>query len=277
MRHQQSRGQRVNTRSGTRLKQRVKGGLLDLANVQRMHIVGCSRSGTTMLHYLMSAFEDSLLIDEETALWNTPDIGFVLRLLRERVKGQRETLLVSKRNSSWHRPENIAGLARYVEEGHVFLVYLVRDPRDVLTSRHDLDDRKHYVDFGFWRRSIEAGLELQERLRAYPNVLVIRYEDVVCNAAAVEDLLHTRFGLRKRAGVTSIANLKDNLENLGLAGGQMIAYMHDLRNLDPASIGRWKSDEDKRERVAELFADDARRDFLQHFGEVYGYSFTESS
>jgi hypothetical protein len=264
----------MNTRPGARLRQRVKRELLDLANVQRLHIVGCSRSGTTMLHYLMSAFEDSLLIDEETALWNTPDIGFVLRLLLARMKGQRETLLVSKRNSSWHRPENIAGLARYVRESNVFVVYVVRDPRDVLTSRHVLDDRKHYVDFGFWRRSIEAGLELQELLGSYPHFLVIRYEDVVCSAAAVESVLHARFGLRKRAGVSSIANLKDNLENLGLAGGQMIAYMHDLRNLDPASIGRWKNDEARCERVAELFEDDARREFLQHFGETYGYSFS---
>jgi len=43
-------------------KDSVKHRLLHAANYRRVHIVGCARSGTTMLYFLMMAFQNMILI-----------------------------------------------------------------------------------------------------------------------------------------------------------------------------------------------------------------------
>ena len=42
-------------------KQELKRTLLECANISRIHIVGCQRSGTTMLHYSMSERNPSIV------------------------------------------------------------------------------------------------------------------------------------------------------------------------------------------------------------------------
>jgi hypothetical protein len=49
-----------------RSKQAIGRALFALSGYERIHIIGCSRSGTTMLHLAMTCFQNTTISEEET-------------------------------------------------------------------------------------------------------------------------------------------------------------------------------------------------------------------
>lgn len=219
----------------------------------------------------MTAFRNTVLIDEETSPWNMPDIQLTTKLLSESLRVRETRHLISKRNASWHRRENIHSLASFVKDYGMNIILIVRDPRDVLSSSHKLSPADFYVSFDFWQRSFEAGLELQRLIGDENKFLSLRYEDVIQSPEEVETLLNRKLGFEKYDGVVSIANLKDNMTLRGLTDSRMVDYMHRLRNLDPASVGAWRRDTAKTAHISQLLQSKDRRDSLSHFFRTYGY------
>jgi hypothetical protein len=208
--------------------------LLNAANISRIHIVGCSRSGTTMLHYSMVAFTNTLLYDKETTVWGYPGLKETLKLFRDYRWKNKRYYLITKRPRKWYCPANITRLAGYLQRYNIFLINI--------TSTHPLDKNTYYITPEFWHHSIEASRRLGTLLREYPNKLTIRYEDLILNPAVIATLFSEYIGLQKMEGVSSIQYLKENTEMAGNTAGNMIPSMHNLRNFDPASIGKWKND-----------------------------------
>ncbi|MFN3287223.1 MAG: sulfotransferase family protein [Sphingomonadaceae bacterium] len=243
--------------------------LFSAARIRQIHIIGCSRSGTTMLHAAMSAFADVELHPAETRA-EQPTPAERLAIARRMGRGSgRPRWFITKRAYAWFQPQQLEALARRAVAERVGIIHLVRDPRDVLLSRHATSDRDRYVTPGHWRASIEAARWLEARVHPPCAWLTLRYEDIVLDPRAVERALATTFGLRLRPGA-QIDRVKDSLASAGVAlQGYMAVNMQGVRNADRRSIGKWRSSPDNPE--ADLLADPATAALYRDFLSAHGY------
>jgi hypothetical protein len=178
--------------------------------------------------------------------------------------------LFTKRAFRWFEEENRRILEDRVRSEKMGLILLVRDPRDVLCSRHSgAAHDQAYVTPEHWYASIRAGDCLFENLRDHEPKVVVRYEDFVLHAEQVAESLMGRFDLGLRPGVTSIAALRRNrdLYPYPLSAAATVA-MHGLRDAAPSSIGRWRTMSfDYRQQVA----DHTIREQIAQFISRHGY------
>src|SRR5262245_13347049 len=86
--------------------------------VKRLHLVGCPRSGTTLMMELMkTCFKHDACCEHEESLFHEPSGN--------------PGLYFSK------QPTDIRYLHRvFLRDPNLFVVNLLRDPRDVISSRH---------------------------------------------------------------------------------------------------------------------------------------------
>jgi len=243
--------------------------VLRLLNYQRIHIVGSARSGTTMLHYALTAFKNVLLFDRETSPYNHPGLPELPALLGERLRQKGPAYFISKRNARWYEQTYLHRILLMAQKYDVKIINLIRDPRDVLTSYHPLHQGEFYVTPDKWLNSINAGQYLAEHLDDR-QFLQMRYEDIVLFPESAFQKLHEFAGLVYREGVSDWASLKSNLSQAKLRGN-MIKFMHKLRDFDKATIGSWQNQQDKAEYLEKLLASSVYGPQIMTFFHKYGY------
>lgn len=123
-------------------------------------IAGCGRSGTSLLLSVLSCHPDLQAIPNETlALTKTPlELG-----------GFPSGRWVEKTPSNVH---NIPAILAGIPTARV--IHIVRDGRDVITSRHPLQ-KGRYVSTERWVNDVSAGAGCEHLER----VTVVRYRDLV--------------------------------------------------------------------------------------------------
>lgn len=253
------------------LKEQGKSFLLKHAGLRRIHIVGCARSGTTMLHYAMIAFSNTILFDKETAPWSAPGLRLCYTLWRQASGRHDVGFFITKRYANWWRPAQISRLAEYAQRYDVFILNIIRDPRDVLTSRHPLDHKQYYVDPDLWQSSVNAARRLEQEMAGSPNFLTIKYEDVIRQSHRLEVLLQDRLGLCLRPHLRSWSRLKENLEASNVSA-RMLPYMHRLRDFDESAIGKWQRDPAKAAYLEHLLQATPYGTSLRAFLTEHGYA-----
>jgi len=254
------------------VKQDTKFLLLQAANLRRIHIIGCARSGTTMLHYAMVAFADVILYDTESAVWAYPSLRESLALAQRFALPRRRRYLVTKRPYGWFLAEELDRLIYSACKHQLFLINIVRDPRDVLTSYHKQESRDgFYVELDRWQKSIEASEVVLNALQGCRNVLTLRYEDMIYAADHTAALLMNRIGLQLRPNLTSWGNLNENIAMLGQSTS-MVQALNSLRNFEASSIGRWRHDPEKCRFIAEILDKSPQQELLHRFMTTYNYS-----
>jgi hypothetical protein len=117
------------------IKDDIKNFIINKANIKRVYIIGCSRSGTTMLHYAMIAFKNTILFDKETNLWSRPSISEVLKIYKEKSCQEHSTFYVSKRHAEWWQKKELYKSIEHISKYNVYIINIIRDPRDVLSSK----------------------------------------------------------------------------------------------------------------------------------------------
>lgn len=85
-----------------------------------------------------------------------------------------------------------AGALRANENLHV--IYMVRDPRDVIVSRHANSPGQYFAGLGFYLRADRYAA----RLSNHPRFVVVRYEDLVQSPDAVQDYIEKHLPFLKR-------------------------------------------------------------------------------
>jgi hypothetical protein len=195
-------------------------------------IGGCPRSGTSLLLSVLSAHPDIYCIpDEAWAFYDTNTLaefeGYVDRYL-------------------WgHLPEGLeAGYTRWCEKTPMNvlafrnildyfgsgcrLIHIVRDGRDVITSRHPQDPSRFWVEGWMWTWYVTEGARFAE----HPQVHTVRYEDLVRRyewtvsglfAFLDEDVGYVLADWHRKAVIQEHS-----------------AWFDGLRPMDDGSIGRWK-------------------------------------
>ena len=252
------------------LKQHVSGRLLKLAGIKRVHIIGCSRSGTSMLQIAMACFDDTLITPDESAP-RYPYLVHRLKFLARRVAHGGQRHLITKRNFTWLQDEMVEHLIRQSRIDRIGIVHIVRDPRDVMLSTHLGSDRPGpYVTPEHWYNSILAAERVFDALAGTNPCCTIRYEDIVQKPGEAEAVLSSAFGLRRSDQSFPINRLADNVE---LKKVDLHYFLRrasgGIRNMDQRSIGKFR---DGGEADVRALSDDPNiRRRLEEFCAQHGY------
>lgn len=151
-------------------------------------IGGCGRSGTTLLLSILDAHPHICGIREQTygfMSWETDrgsEGGPVLSAQPSRPDRFYRHLLFTRVPRPARRwCEKTPMHVRHFEEllayfgERVRLIHLVRDGRDVITSRHPFNPTEYWVPIARWVNDVAAGLRVADD----PRVLTLKYEDLV--------------------------------------------------------------------------------------------------
>lgn len=197
-------------------------------------IGGCGRSGTTLLASVLSCHPRFAVIGPETRAFaagaypaDRPPrpAPFDLGALTPHLEA------APTRAARWceKTPRNVHAFGRIAElfDGHVHLVHVVRDGRDVVCSFHPDDPRQPWISPERWVEDVRAGLSWAH----LPQVHTVRYEDLVQRFEPTVRALAQALGeadpepfLRYPEGATLVEHA---------------AWTDRARPVDPSAVGRW--------------------------------------
>jgi hypothetical protein len=179
----------------------------------RVHITSCApRSGTTLLVELMThGFHFDACAEHELSLFCRPRDARGTVLTKAPVDIINARLLLN-----WWRD--------------LWLICMVRDPRDVVVSRHRRAAESYYVGLGTWRE----GYGHARRMRAHPRVLELRYEDLTADPHGAQERIRRWMPQLERRAAFSDFHREANpcAASLDALGG--------LRPISGASVGAWR-------------------------------------
>lgn len=180
---------------------------------RHLHIVACSpRTGTTLLHEVMvTCFKVDKHYDHE--------IRFNL------VTGEDGQIVITK------RPKDTMYMPAVLDDDpELFVIYLLRDPRDTICSRHGKDKSIYYTNIRLWRQMHGYAREMQ----GHERFLEVRYEDFVSQPDAIQQKI-----MKKFPWLESTHKFSDYHEHAQVSEKSKTA-MHSVRPIAPTSVGRWK-------------------------------------
>lgn len=180
---------------------------------RHLHIVGCSpRSGTTLLHEVMvTCFAFDRHYEHERRF--------------HRVDAAPGQTLISK----WPKDTlNMPSVIDVVPNLHV--IYLLRDPRDTICSRHGKDRSVFYSNIRLWREMQASA----RKLAGHDRFLEIRYEDFVTDPDPVQRLIADRF-----PWLTKLHDFSRFHEH-AVSSHRSSRAMNGVRPIAPTSVGVWR-------------------------------------
>lgn len=227
-------------------------------------IGGCGRSGTTLLLAVLSAHPKFYCIPFETYVLcpgaHEPrrrdpeaelDPGRLFRIVPV------QKILFSRRNRLCEKtPKNVVffgGILKAFDE-RVRLVHIVRDGRDVITSRHPKRPGEYWTSPQRWIGDVSAGVEYMD----HPCVSTIRYEDLIT------DFDNTMESLLKEIGEDICEEVLSFTEHATVRKGPWVNNP-ELQGLYAGSIGRWRKEE-HREAVERFMRDPLAVSLLERLG-----------
>ncbi|MGM0443830.1 MAG: sulfotransferase family protein [Fibrobacterota bacterium] len=156
-----------------------------LSRISRQNPVfigGCGRSGTTLLLSILGAHPSLFAIPHETrafSRWKESWFGEMVPARWRRFLLYVLWYPVQKSQTRWceKTPMNVRHIGRIDRyfRGNFRFIHIIRDGRDVLTSRHPRNPGAYWVSLRRWVRDTSLGCEYAD----HPCVLTIRYEDLV--------------------------------------------------------------------------------------------------
>lgn len=181
---------------------------------KHLHIVGCSpRSGTTLLHEAMvTCFRVDKSYEHEMRFHKAwADDGQILI-----TKRPKDTLYMPAVIN--HDPD-------------FFVLYVLRDPRDVIVSRHSKNKELFYSNIRLWRELHAVARSVYD----HTQFLMVKYEDFVTRPDETQHAIQARFpwleALHPFSQYHEHASVSDKSERA----------MHGVRPIAATSVGLWKN------------------------------------
>ena len=184
--------------------------------MKRIHIVGSnSRSGTTLMAELMvSSFLIDLYSPHERRIHKWPPSSAISA-----------NIFLTK------KPRDILVVEPLIKiMPNLYVIYLVRDPRDSVVSIHGKDPNRYWTNLGFWK----IYFPYAQKLKAHPRFIVVRYEDLVTNPDQIQNYLMERMPFLIKKASFSEYHLWANPSR-----DSMLA-LKGVRPLETGSIGNWR-------------------------------------
>lgn len=180
--------------------------------MKRVHIVGCPRSGTTLLMELMSTcFANSGFCEHELSIFAPVPDG--------------EGPYFTK------QPNDIKQLRHiFYRDPQLHIIYMGRDPRAVITSKHRENPEQYFCNYRVWSECDHAA----QRYTGHARFLSLRYEDLVIAADTVQHSIAGHFEFLKPLHPFS----QYHLHATPSAASQRA--MNGLRAINPKSLEKWQ-------------------------------------
>tara|TARA_A100001037_G_scaffold300592_1_gene328442 strand:+ start:1792 stop:2571 length:780 start_codon:yes stop_codon:yes gene_type:complete len=145
--------------------------------MRHIHVIGCKRSGTTlMMELLWNSYRFAGRSNHEASIFNCKS------------SDSDETLYLSKKPADTTKIEKI-----FLADSDLFLVGVQRDPRSVIASTHPSKKDLYFADFYKWEQCKNA----LSRLHDHPRFLLVRYEDLLTNPDREQERISQKFVLLK--------------------------------------------------------------------------------
>ncbi|UCF19792.1 MAG: sulfotransferase [Gemmatimonadota bacterium] len=181
--------------------------------MKRIHVVGSGpRSGTTlMVELLVNGFEIDGYPEHEMGIFKRPrgDYGIFLSKRPRDVETVRPLLAV---------------------DPDLWVIYMLRDPRDVVVSRHKGADGMYYATLHMWKISHAYA----RKAANHPRFLTVRFEDLVREPERIQRRLMTEMPfLKKRAEFADFDQVARPSEKSRRALGG-------VRALSSSRVGAWR-------------------------------------
>ncbi len=185
----------------------------------RVQIVGAPRSGTTlMLELMIAGFEIDGYSRTEESLLDKPHPEARIYCAKDPM----DTPFVR-----WLLPL----------DPELWVIYLLRDPRDVIVSRHGRQPDLYWANLRLWRWAHES----VRGLDTHPRFVCVRYEDLVREPDETQRRLAERMPFLKKRRDFS------RYDESAVPSPQSLEAMRGVRRVEASSIGVWR---DHRLRVA---------------------------
>lgn len=186
--------------------------ILNKNRKNRIYIAGCGRSGTWLATGIMGTFKDIYACTEEK------HFSYFLETIDEAAYNQ-----IIKRVHFAH------SFLNYIPKS-VRILYVLRDPRDVLISNHL--GQSYYISIDRWKKEMKALKTLLKN--PHENYLIVKFEDLIFSPDETQEKIASFFNLEIELDPTKFfTNFSVN---------QVVnKAMHNLRPLDKKVVGRWRT------------------------------------
>jgi hypothetical protein len=182
--------------------------------VKRVHIVGCHRSGT------------SLMFDLLTTCFAVDSSGKLEMSIYEEPPQECDVYVTKQ-------PRDIRIIKPILDaDPNLFVVYLVRDPRDVIVSKVRSISENYFCNLGIWMECDDAAGELA----GHPRFLTVRYESLVQDPDAIQRQIIAAFPFLQKKHSFS------EFERFSNATNETRVAMSGLRPIQPDRLQAWRSD-----------------------------------
>lgn len=180
--------------------------------MKRIHVVGSSpRTGTTlMVEMLIAGFHIDGYASHEISIFARPPRGYRIYCS----KNPRDLLAVGPLLSV---------------DPELWVIHMVRDPRDVVVSKHRNDPDRYWTNLRIWNERQPVAIELEE----HPRFLTVRYEDLVEAPNAVQQQL-ARF-----LPFLEVKASFDEFHQIATPDAAAQRALGGVRPVDRQSIGKW--------------------------------------
>ncbi len=181
--------------------------------MKRIHIVGASpRTGTTLLaEAMITCFNIDLYTKHEDQIFKQPAQDGNIFL----TKAPRDITVVAP--FLWVMPD-------------LYVIYMLRDPRDIITSKHYKNPERYWVSLRFWKTYTPFG----RKLKNHPRFITIRYEDLVSDPDQVQVFL-----LEKLTFLSLKARFSQ-FHEVARPSSDSIAALRGVRPISATEISKWR-------------------------------------
>ena len=179
----------------------------------RIHIVGCGpRTGTTLMAEMtIACFAIDLYTEHEDSIYTRPSRSAKIFL----TKRPRDILVA----------EPILHLLP-----NFYIIYMLRDPRDTITSKHRKDPERYWATLRYWKAYTPYGRKLQH----HPRFITVRYEDLVQKPDEVQEYLMQRMPFLQPRGNFS------RYHELAKPSKRSLDALRGVRPVAASSVGKWR-------------------------------------
>ncbi len=200
--------------------------------IRRVYIRGCARSGNTLMLYMCgTGFKNSHILEPERVPFpevSVPDQVTFGKIPRPEREGEEARI----------RADN------FLVEEDAAIIYMMRDPRDVLLSEHEMKPNEPWhKNPNLWIRNAL----LCQKLESHPRLVLVKYEDLLTKPNQIQEKIATALGLEIAIPFSDCwQHFQPDKSNSRALNG--------VRELDQSRIGNWKKDPAQRKYIQNRFS-----------------------
>lgn len=182
---------------------------------KRIHIVGSGpRTGTTLLTEVMRVCYDFDFVSEHEDSIRRSNLNI----------GKNLKLILTK------HPAELYGIEYPLKvDPNLFIVCIIRDPRDMVSSFHGKYPNQYWASLRYWNLFIKT----YRKLRFHPRILFIKYEEFTTEPNAVQISINEKFPFLKPKRKFDEYHLYAQPSNASLNALKL------MRPIESNGIGNW--------------------------------------